>query len=127
MCVDLPLDRACGERQVQVDEEQLLVELCSSCEHLAVRCNNDRVAVEDELVLAAGHVDVGERRARLRRAATGQLATDVVFVPFVRRPVDVGDEPDSGGAADRDRPAVLPQVLADRHCDVDAVQPDDAE
>ena len=57
-------------------------------EHCAVGGHDDRVAVEDQVVLPADHVDVGERAAGLGGPTRDQLAADVVLVALVRRAVD---------------------------------------
>src|SRR5690606_7921804 len=87
----------------------------------------DGVAVEDELVLAADEVDVGEGAAGLTGAAGAQVQADVVLVALVRGGVQGEQQPGPGGAGDADGPAVLPEVLADDGGDVDAVDADDGE
>ncbi len=89
------------------------------------RVDDERVAVEHELVLAADHVDVGERAAGLARASGAQREPDVVLVALVRRAVDDDEQTGAGGAHLRDRSAVLPEVLADGEGDVDAVDAHD--
>ena len=51
--------------QVEVDDEQVLPELRTPREHLAPHVDDERVAVEDQLVLTADQVDVGQRAAGL--------------------------------------------------------------
>ena len=85
----------CG-RQRQVDDQQILVELRRPGQQFTVGGHDDRVAVEDQLVLAADHVDVGERGAGLGRAALREPQPDVVLVQLVRRAVDVDHQPDAG-------------------------------
>src|SRR5690606_24246134 len=89
--------------------------------------DDDGVAVEDELVLAADAVDVGEGAAGLAGAAGAQLQADVVLVAPVRGGVEGEQQPGPGGADDADGPAVLPEVLADDGGDVDAVHADDGQ
>ena len=106
-------------------DEQLLGELRGPGEQLAVGGHDDRVAVEDQLVLAADHVDVGQGRARPRRARRAhQRQPDVVLVQLVRRAVDDRrTSPTPACRGRRDRAAVLPEVLADGQRDVDAARP----
>ena len=100
------------------------LELRRAGEQRAVGVDDERVAVEDELVLAADHVDVGERAAGLARPPRAQLEAHVVLVALVRRPVDDHEQSGAGVAHLGDRPAVLPEVLADGERDVDAVDAD---
>ena len=85
------------------------------------RVDDDRVAVEDQLVLAADHRQVREGAAGLLGALADQFQPDVVLVALVRRGVDREQQPGPGGAGGRHPAAVLPQVLADRQRHVDAV------
>jgi hypothetical protein len=75
--------------------------------------HDHRVAVEDQLVLAADQIHVRDGGARLRRPALDQRQAYVVLVQLVRRRVDVDDEPDAGLAGGLERTAGLPEVLAD--------------
>ena len=80
---------------------------------VAVRGHDHRVAVEDQLVLAADHVDVRDGGARLGGPAAHQRQPHVVLVQLVRRAVDVDHQADAGLPGHRERAAGLPQVLAD--------------
>ena len=53
--------------QVEVDHEQVFVELRGAGEHGAVGRDDDRVAVEDQVVLAADQVHVGQGAPGLGR------------------------------------------------------------
>ena len=112
---------------LDVDQEGVLDVLRRAQQHVAVGRDHHRVAVEDEFVLPADRVHVQDRRVRLGGAPAQQRQAHVVLVPLVRRPVDVHDEADTDPSGDRERAAVLPQVLADRQRDVDAAVPDDHE
>ncbi len=114
---------AAGGRQVEVQHQQVLLELRRTGQHLAVRGDHDRVAVEDQLVLAADHVHVGERAAGLGGPAPHQLQPGVVLVPLVRRAVDHQQQAGLGLAGGGHPAAVLPDVLADRQRDVHPVHP----
>ena len=84
-------------RQVEVDDQQVLGELRARASSVAVGVDDHRVAVEDQLVLAADHVDVGERRSRpRRRGARTSWQPDVVLVQLVRRAVDDDQQPGAG-------------------------------
>ena len=113
--------------EVEVDDEQLLLELRAAGEHRAVGGHDDRVAVEDQVVLAADHVDVGERAAGLGRPAGDELAAHVVLVALVGRAVDDEQELGAGAAGQRHGAAVLPDVLADDDGDVDPADAHDGE
>ena len=70
-------------RQVEVDHEQVLVELRGPGKELAVGADHQGVPVEDELVLAAHHVHVGQRRARLDRAGIPHMANESHIIPVM--------------------------------------------
>lgn len=114
-----------GGGQVEVQDHAALGELRGAGDDLALPVDHDRVAVEDQLVLAADHREVRGRAAGLTGPLADQFQPGVVLVPLVRRGVDRQQQPGPGGARGRDAAAVLPQVLADREGDVDAVHPYD--
>ena len=116
-----------SSRHLEIDVVDVLDVLRGAQRHLAVRGDQHRVAVEDEFVLPTDGVDVQDRGAGLGGPATQQRQPDVVLVPLVRRTVDVEDEPDPDPSGDRERTAVLPQVLADGQRDIDAAMSDDHE
>ncbi len=111
--------RGVGGGQVEVGHHQGLVELRPAGQQVTGRRHDDRVAVEDQLVLAADKVRVREHGAGFGRAPLAQRQPRVVLVPLVRRRVRHHQQARAGGPGDCDRPAVLPQVLADRDRDVD--------
>ena len=87
-------------------------------QQVAIRRHDDRVAVEDQLVLAADHVDVGQHGACLARPALAQLQPDVVLVALVRR--GVGHDQQSGARCPGAplpgrRPATGPRRSRPRH------------
>jgi hypothetical protein len=90
-------------RGVDVQNGQVLDELRGAGEQRAVGGDHHRVAVEDQLVLAADHVDVGDGRARLGGPPAHQRQPHVVLVQLVRRAVDVDDQADTGAPGDRER------------------------
>jgi hypothetical protein len=53
----------------------------------AVGVHDERTAVEDELVLAADLVDVGEGKARFRHAVSREVEALVKLLDLERRPV----------------------------------------
>ena len=118
------MGRVGGRDDLQVDKGQLLHELGGPGEY---RTSEDqhRVAVEHQIVLAADQVDVGERRADLRRPTARSARSAPRPCPartakhWVRRSSRTW--PDSAVTG----PPVLPEVLADHHADVDAAPPDD--
>ena len=115
-----------GGRQVEVDHEHLLGELCAAGQLLAVGRHHQRVAVEDQLVLAADQVDPRERAAGLRGPALAQLEAGVALLPLVGRTVDDEQQPGTrrGGGGGR---SVAPDVLADRERHVDASDAHDVD
>ena len=126
---DPALAAAPGRRRVQrqVDGEQVLDELRGAGQQLPVGADHQRVAVEDQLVLAAHLVAVDDRRAGLGGAAAHQRQPEVVLGPLVRRGVGGDDQVDAGLPGDPARAALDPEVLADGQRDVDPVQPDDRQ
>ena len=67
---------------VDVDDEQILLELRRAARHLAVGTHDDGAAVEDQLVLAAHGVHVGDPSAELTGAIT-QDAEPLLELPAV--------------------------------------------
>ena len=105
--------------------QEVLGELRTPGQHPAVGADDHRVAVEDQLVLAADHVEVGQGAPGLCRATAHQLEAGVVLVPLVRRTVDApAAARRRPRAAIDDRPALLPDVLADGQGHVDATDAD---
>ena len=111
-------------RQVEIRNEDLVDELGTTGDERAVGPDDQGVAVEDEFVLAADHVDVGEGEVAFSRAVAAKVQAHVVLIAFIRRAVDHDQKP--APARLRDRAAVLPQVLADRQRNVDAANPQHA-
>src|SRR5690606_28546945 len=102
-------------------------ELLGTGHHVAGRVHDERAAVEHQIVLTAHLVAVDQGRARLRRPPRGQLQPHVVLLPLVGRGVGRDDQVHPGSAERGDRAAVLPQVFADHHADVDTVEPQDGQ
>ena len=101
----------------QVDEHQVGVELRARRHQRAVGSHDQRVAVEDELVLAAHLVDVGNGAARLGHPPAQQGQTLGVAAPVVGRGVQVHDHVRPGSTLVRHGPVVEPHVLADGDAD----------
>ena len=104
--------------------QQVLGELRGPGEQLPVGGDDQRVAVEDQLVLAADHVHVRDGRPGLGGPAPHQGQPHVVLVQLVRRAVDVDHQAHAGPAGRGERAAGLPEVLADGQCHVDPAEPD---
>ena len=111
-------------RQVQVGHDQRLLELRAAGDQRAVGGDQDRVPVEDQLVLPADHVGVGQRGPRLPGPPHHQVQPHVVLAPLVGRGVRHREQGRARAPAHRHRAAVLPQVLADGDRDLDALVPD---
>ena len=113
-------------RQVEVEDHAALRELRGTRDDLAAPVDDDRVAVEDQLVLAADH-----RRdtrwcspppgARLRTRSSRVSS----FSRSYGEALMTSSSPAPGGPGGRHPAALLPEVLADRERDVDAVDTDD--
>jgi len=108
-------------REVEVDDQQRLLELRRSSKHPAGGINHDGVTVEDELILSAEHVDVSQRAPSLPRPPGTQLKTHIILVSLIGRSVDHNQQACSGIPNAGYRSTVLPEVLADRQRDIDAV------
>ncbi len=119
------VDRRRG--QLEVDDDQRLDELRAAGEDHPVGADDHRVAVEDQLVLPADHVEVGQRAPGLGGPAAHQLEPGVVLLPLVGRAVDDEQELGAGVAGLGDRSALLPEVLADGDGHVDPAHPDHGE
>ena len=79
-------------RRLHVDDEQVLLEPGRPCDHLAGFVEDDRVPVEDELVLAADEVAEGEVGARVTRPGDEHLLALLGLADVVRRRREVHDE-----------------------------------
>ena len=99
--------------QIEVRDQQRLLELGAPRDQAALGVDDDRIAVEDQLVLAAHHVHVGQRRAGLAGPPGDQFQPGLVLAPFVGGRVRYHQQPRARLPGHRDRAAVLPQVLAD--------------
>ena len=91
--------------EVEVDHQQLGLELGGPGQQRAVGVDDERVAVEDQLVLAADEVDVGECAVAVPGAAGAQAEPRVVLRRLVRRTVE--DDEESGFCARGLRPQVI--------------------
>jgi len=80
--------------------------------------DDDRVAVEDQIVLTADQVDVGYDRVGLDGAPGDQRQPHFVLVPFEGRAVDHDEQAGIGLQHPVDRAAVAPEVLADHQGDI---------
>ena len=107
-----------GRGQLQVRDDQRLLELRPARQQLPGRRHEDRVPVEDKLVLAADQVAVRQRRPGLQGPSPHEFKAHVVLAPLVRRGVRHHEQRGARVPRHRDRAAVLPQVLADRDSDI---------
>ena len=107
-------DGRCG---IDVDDEQLLLEPGGAREHRALVVEHDRVAVEDQLVLAADGIAERHEAGVVERTHAQHLLALAVLAHVERR---CGDVRDQLCAAEREvggRRSRLPDVLADRRAD----------
>ena len=117
--------RGPGRLDVDVGDEQLLGELRRSRGDAALVVGDERVAVEDELVLAADERAERHRGEVVAGALGDHLLALVALARLVGGGRDVDDQPGAGQRLVGDGGPGLPDVLADRHADRDAVDLDD--
>jgi hypothetical protein len=100
-----------------VDDDEVLYELRSAGDHGAVGAHDHRAAVEHELVLAAHHVHVRDRRTGAPRSLPQHRRTlrDLALVEGGR--IDVDDHLCPCVALRDERAGLGPRVLADAHPD----------
>ena len=103
--------------RVDVDDEQRLLEAGRAGDHLALVVEHERVAVEDQLVLAADRVAERDEARVVARARDEHLLALAVLADVERRGGDVGDELRAGEREVGRGRAGLPDVLADRRPD----------
>ncbi len=116
-----------GVGRLDVDDEQVLLKAGCACDDLARRVEDNRVAVEHELILPADHVAERKIRARVARPGDQHLLALLGFSDVERRGREVHDELSSGESEIGRRRARLPEVLADRRSDVRVAEPEQHE
>ena len=109
---------------VDIDDTQLLGELGQRRQQPPRRVEDERSAIEDQLVLAADAIDVDQPAAGVGRPGGQHLLPLADAVEVVGRGVDVDDQFGAGGGLGGDGTLRVPRVLADRYADAD---PADAE
>ena len=109
---------AVDRRDRDVDDHQVLDELRAAGEQRALGVDDERSAVEHELVLAADLVDVHDRGVCVLGAGGDHPFPPGVLLPVVRRAVDVDAELGTAGGLCGERPERRPDVLADRDPDL---------
>ena len=117
-----------GRRGVRVDvaEQQVLGELRRARDHVAVVVADERVAVEDQLVLPADQRAERDRRERVRGALRDHPLAAQALADLVGRRGDVDDQRRAGERLVALGHARHPDVLADREADLHAVDLDGA-
>ena len=113
--------------RLDVRDEQVLLEAGRTSDDLARVVEDDRVAVEDELVLPADEVAEGEERGRVPRARDEHLLAILGLPDVEGRGGEVDDELRSRQRQVGRRRPRLPDVLADRRPDEDVSDPDEDE
>src|SRR5262249_15185690 len=111
---EAPPDR---RHRVYVDHEQRLLEPRRTRHELALVGDQDGVAVEDQLVLAADRVAERDEARIVARTHAQHLLALAVLADVERRGGDVRDELGAGECEVGGRRAGLPDVLADRRAD----------
>src|SRR5581483_7455056 len=104
-------------RRLHVDHEQRLLEPRGACHDLALVVDDDRVAVEDELVLGADGVDERDEARVVARANDEHLLALAFLADVEGRGRDVRDQVRPGEHEIRRRRAGLPEVLANSRPD----------
>ena len=102
---------------LEIDDEQVLGELGSANDQAARRVVDQRVAVEDELVLTAHRLQVDEEDLVLARPLTQQDLPLEALVHVVRGGVDVDDHLGARLGQRLDGPVADPRVLANADAD----------
>ena len=103
----------------EVADDKGLAELWGRRDEIAVMVEDHGGAVEDELVLAADKVDVGERAGRVGGARGEHPLALNEDAGTVRRRIDRHNELRAPLAQPTDGPQGAPGVLANRHADAD--------
>ena len=116
-----PADRLA---RVEVDDEQRLLEARRPREDLALVVEHDRVAVEEELVLAADEVAEREVGGVVARARDEHLLAVLRLADVERRRGEVDEQLGAGEREVGRRRARLPDVLADRRPDQRVAEPE---
>jgi hypothetical protein len=104
-------------RRVDVDHDQRLLEGRGAGDDLALLVDDERVTVEDELVLAADGVHERDPGDVVAGADAEHLLALPPFAEMERRGRDVGDDVCASEREVGGRRARLPDVLADRGAD----------
>jgi len=104
-------------RAGEVHEEEVVLEGGRRRDQGPARVDDERRAVEHQVVLGPHQVDVGERGVDLARAGLGQEAAQRRLPALVGRAVDHHEQVDAGLGERLHRASVLPDVLADHHAD----------
>src|SRR5258708_39751719 len=90
------------------------------CEQLAVRAEDNAVAIENKLVLAADEVDVSDEGSVVRGSSRDHFFAGPALAGVIRRTVDVDQQLGAVVRLPCHRAGRIPAVLADRHADLDA-------
>ena len=100
---------------VEIDDRQRLAELRGAGQDRTIATDDHRVAVEDQLVLAADLVDVGDRHIRLDRPLGECESSSCALAEMERRGVHVDHQIGATPTEVGDRAVGHPRVLTDRH------------
>ena len=116
------VEQALAERRadVEVDDEEVLLELARPGHEKALFVEDERPAVEHQLVLPADEIRVDDRHRRVGRPRREHRLAFGEAARVVRRAVEVDDHLCATGGLGEDRAGRAPRVLADRDADADA-------
>src|ERR1700759_5521854 len=106
--------RSCSSVHVYVADQQLLLELLGARDRLARVVDDERLPVEDQLVLAADERAEGDACEVVARALGKHRLALCTLACVVRRGRDVEDQRRASKCLVARRRAWLPDVLADR-------------
>ena len=101
--------------EVEIGDDQVLLELPAAGDRFAELVDDEAAAVEDQLVLAADHVDVGERDHVVGGPGRHHALAVAALAAVIGRAVDRDHQLGPGQRLDRGRPRLVPEVLADVH------------
>ena len=114
---DVPQAPSHGLGRLDVDDEQRLFEAGAAGDQVTFLVEHERMAVEDQLVLAADGVAEGDETGVVARAGGEHLLALAIAEDVERRGREVGQDLRAGESELGRRRPGLPHVLADRGAD----------
>lgn len=121
MCA-APLAGSAHRRDIEIRNQQILLKGLAPRHHFAGLIHDHAAAVENQLILPAHHVGVGDQHTILPRAGGQYLVAQAALADMERRGVDVHDNFSPCRSLRPCRPFGKPDVLANVHADGRAIQ-----